>query len=63
MNTRVNELGQSIGVEVPGWASRSRPPRAALVGRYCRVEPIDPARHAAELWAANALDRAGRMWT
>lgn len=63
MSTRVNELGQPIGVDVPGWAPRPRPPRAALVGRCCRVEPIDPARHAAELWAANALDREGRMWT
>jgi RimJ/RimL family protein N-acetyltransferase len=32
-------------------------------GRYCRVEPLDPTRHAAELYAANALDREGRMWT
>lgn len=63
MTTRVNELGQPIGVDVPGWAPRPRPPRAALVGRCCRVEPIDPPRHAAELWAANALDREGRMWT
>lgn len=63
MTTRVNEPDQPIGPEVPGWAPRPRPPRAALAGRCCRVEPIDPARHAAELWAANALDRAGRMWT
>jgi len=32
-------------------------------GRYCRVEPLDPARHAAELHEANSLDREGRMWT
>jgi len=32
-------------------------------GRYCRVEPLDPARHAAELHEANLLDRDGRMWT
>lgn len=63
MTTRVNELGLPIGAEVPGWTPRPRPPRALLVGRYCRVEPIDPARHAAELWAANALDREGRLWT
>lgn len=63
MTTRLNELGLPIGAEVPGWTPRPRPPRAPLVGGYCRVEPIDPARHAAELWAANALDREGRMWT
>lgn len=34
-----------------------------MEGRYCRVEPIDPDRHAASLFAANALDRESRNWT
>jgi RimJ/RimL family protein N-acetyltransferase len=34
-----------------------------MTGRYCRVEPLDPARHAGELHAANQEDVAGRMWT
>lgn len=34
-----------------------------MQGRYCRVEPLDPGRHAAELHEANSLDREGRMWT
>jgi RimJ/RimL family protein N-acetyltransferase len=34
-----------------------------MVGRYCRVEPLDPARHAGQLHAANGDDAAGRMWT
>jgi len=63
MATRLNDLGQPIGPEVPGWAPRPRPPRAVMQGRYCRVEPLDPARHAAELHEANSLDREGRMWT
>jgi len=32
-------------------------------GRCCRVEPLDPARHAGDLHEANSLDREGRMWT
>ena len=28
-----------------------------------RVEPLDPARHAAELFEAQAADREGRHWT
>ncbi len=32
-------------------------------GRFCRVEPLEPERHAADLFAANALDRSGRNWT
>jgi RimJ/RimL family protein N-acetyltransferase len=34
-----------------------------MVGRCCTVEPLDPARHAADLHAANSLDREGRNWT
>jgi RimJ/RimL family protein N-acetyltransferase len=34
-----------------------------MVGRFCRVEPLDPGRHAAELFAANSLDAEGRNWT
>ena len=34
-----------------------------MVGRYCRVEPLDPARHAADLFEANRLDRGGSSWT
>jgi RimJ/RimL family protein N-acetyltransferase len=33
-----------------------------LEGRWCRVEPLDPGRHAEQLFAANTLDREGRMW-
>jgi len=63
MATRVNENGQPIGPEVPGWTPRPHPPRAVMHGRYCRVEPLDPARHAADLHEANSLDREQRMWT
>ncbi len=59
----VNEFGQPIGVPVPSWRPPPRPPREALVGRFCRVEPIDPDRHAADLFAANARDADGRGWT
>ena len=34
-----------------------------MVGRFCSVEPLDPARHAADLHAANAQDATGRLWT
>jgi RimJ/RimL family protein N-acetyltransferase len=35
------------------WSSRPRPGRAPLAGRYCRLEPLDPARHGAQLFAAS----------
>jgi RimJ/RimL family protein N-acetyltransferase len=32
-------------------------------GRFCRLEPLDPARHSPSLYAANALDKEGKNWT
>jgi len=61
--TETNHLGQPIGFELPRWTPRPVPPRTATEGRFCRVEPLDPDLHAAELYAANSADREGRMWT
>jgi RimJ/RimL family protein N-acetyltransferase len=58
-----NDLGQPIGFPLPDWTPRPKPPRSAMEGRFCSVEPVDPARHAADLHAANSLDREGRNWT
>src|SRR4051794_35388190 len=58
-----NHLGQPIGFSVPEWTPPPQPPREAMVGRYCRVEPLDPERHAEELFAANRGDTEQRMWT
>ena len=58
-----NELGQPIGFPLPQWKAPPRPLRMPLTGRYCRVEPLDPARHTADLLAANARDADGAGWT
>ena len=58
-----NHLGQPVGFPLPDWKPPQRPPRAPMIGRYCRVEPIDPARHAADLYEANSQDPSGRAWT
>lgn len=63
MVQRVNSFGQPIGPELPGWRPPPRPARAVLEGRFCRVEPLDVARHAHQLHSANSLDPEGRMWT
>src|SRR5258705_1874210 len=61
MNT--NEHGQPIGPPLPGWKGVERPPRTVMTGRYCRVEPIDPASHAEALYQANALEPSTRNFT
>jgi RimJ/RimL family protein N-acetyltransferase len=58
-----NALGQPIGAPLPNWQPPPRPPRTAMAGRFCRVEPLDPDRHVADLYAANSLDQDGRNWT
>jgi hypothetical protein len=57
MAEHVNHLGQPIGFPLPEWTARPRPPRTAMEGRYCTVEPVDPARHTADLHAAYLLDQ------
>jgi len=50
-----------VGAPVPGWSPPPRPPRAPLEGAHVRLEPLDPARHAADLFAANRASDA--IWT
>ncbi|MCL4485293.1 MAG: GNAT family N-acetyltransferase [Nitrospirae bacterium] len=63
MDSFVNHLGQPVGFPVPDWHPPSLPARAALSGRYCRIEPLDTERHADDLFSAYGLDREGRLWT
>lgn len=63
MTDQINQYGQPIGPSLPDWTPRARPSRSSLQGRYCRLEPLDPARHAAELFAANKEAPDGRLWT
>ncbi len=60
---RLNDLGQPIGDPVDGWTRRLPPSRAVMSGRYCRLEPLDPAEHTDDLWAAYATDVDHRNWT
>src|SRR5437899_765571 len=58
-----NQLGQPVGFPVHDWTSRQPPSHSKMPGRFCRVAPLDPARHARDLHAANSEDRDGRIWT
>ncbi|MFV0358494.1 GNAT family N-acetyltransferase [Tropicimonas sp.] len=59
----INALGQPVGWPLAVDLPRPRPGRQEMQGRFCRLEPADPVRHAAGLHAAFAEDREGRIWT
>jgi RimJ/RimL family protein N-acetyltransferase len=59
---RRNNFGQEIGWPLPGWKAAQRPPLTPIEGRFAIVEPLDAARHAADLFAANA-EGDGRNFT
>lgn len=63
MEYELNHLNQPVGLVVDAWRPPPHPPREPMEGRFCRLEPLDPMRHAASLYAANALDVEGRNWT
>ena len=58
-----NDLGQPVGAPVDGWTPRDPPPRTPMAGRLCRLDPLDSAGHANDLYESHALDSEGRNWT
>ncbi len=63
MNQEFNILGQPVGSLVPQWVAPKFPPYQTMVGRFCRVEPLNPDRDSLALYEANSLDKEGKMWT
>jgi RimJ/RimL family protein N-acetyltransferase len=62
ITSATNSLGQPIGRPVD-WAPVSPPPRVALSGKYCSVEPLDALKHAANLFKAHVSDMEERNYT
>jgi RimJ/RimL family protein N-acetyltransferase len=60
---RLNEYQQPIGLPVPDWKGAQLPGREPLVGRYCRIERVDVARHAEDLYEAYSEATDGSDWT
>jgi len=63
MPMRYNEFEQPIGPSVGDWAPPPPPRRERLEGRFCHLEPLNPARHAGALHAAMASEPDARGWT
>ncbi|RAU30718.1 GNAT family protein [Enterobacter sp. RIT418] len=58
----LNQFGQTVNDIVPGWTGARVLTRSPLFGQYCRLEPLDVKRHAADLYEAYALGDDGD-WT
>ena len=61
--SRTNEFGQPIGFALPGWNAPPFPPHVTLSGPDCRIEPLQAAQHARDLWEAQQDDPTGQRWT
>lgn len=65
MEPRRNAFGQPIGAPVADWKGARAPGREPLVGSYCRIEPVDVERHAADLYEAYSsapMAATGPIW-
>ena len=51
-----------LGQPVPGWRPPPLPAKTSLVGHFCKLEPAEPSRHGADLYAAQTLDAHGEGW-
>ncbi len=63
MTSHINMFGQPVGPAIAEWTPRPRPSLLTLEGDYCRLEPLDPDRHATDLHEANGGAADGRFWT
>ncbi len=61
--SRLNDLGQPIGPDLPGWTPRPQPTRTPMAGRQVRLEPLEPKRHARELYEADRNSEDTADWT
>ena len=62
MDETTKKTDLAVGFPVPGWKGSSMPPRTGMEGQYCRLEVLDPDRHALELDEAYAADTEDRVW-
>ncbi|PUA17677.1 GNAT family N-acetyltransferase [Glaciimonas sp. PCH181] len=59
----LNQYQQPIGAPLPNWTARPQPSWSLIEGQYCYLEPLDPERHASDLYAAYSQAPDGRDWT
>lgn len=60
---RHNELGQPVGLDIATPTVERANITQAMVGVYCRLEPLDPATHTSELFDAYSSASDDADWT
>jgi RimJ/RimL family protein N-acetyltransferase len=58
-----NQFGQLVGASVSNWQAPDFPSHEVLIGRYCRVEPLNINLHGENLFESACEDKLGKMWT
>jgi RimJ/RimL family protein N-acetyltransferase len=53
---------QPLGYDLTDHVPPDPPPSTTVLGRDCRLEPVNAARHAPSLHASFAADTTGRLW-
>ena len=61
MTIIASAVSKPVGVSLPNWSPPPTPRREAMEGRWCRLEPLDPDRHAEDLFEALAPEPS--LWT
>ena len=61
--THSNEHDQPTGIALDNWTARPRPQRITMTGHYCRLEPLLPKTHGAQLFQAFNTDLNTANWT
>lgn len=63
IDNSINNQDLAVGTSLPDWQARPTPARAAMTGRYCRVEPLQLEMHAKQLYQAFSEDELQSNWT
>ena len=63
MDETKNEFDQLVGFSVEGWGGCTFPPHREIIGRYCRLEPLNIEKHAQQLYDAHTANRNDADWT
>jgi len=63
MTIPIDHMNQPIGFAIADWKPLPGPTCETMEGNFCRLERLDPERHAVDLYAANSLDSDGKNWT